>query len=117
MDKTNKALFVVSGILIAISLFISVQISYSAPEFESMFKSFGTNLPNNTRAVLEYHYLGLVAPFIMFFSLIYIFKANTTKGINITVYLLCLVTFIITISWQAYTVEALYTPIFQMGEE
>lgn len=117
MDKTNKALFTMSSILVAITLYLSIQISYSVPQFESMFISFGANLPNNTKAVLKYHYLGLILPFITLFALIYIFKANTTNTLKNTVYLLSLITFILTITWQSYTVDVLYAPIFQMGEK
>jgi len=117
MNKINKALFTISSILVAISIFISVQISYSAPQFKSMFLSFGAALPNNTVTVLKFHYLGLILPFIALFTLIYIFKANTSKALKITIYLLSFITFILTIIWQSYTVEALYTPIFEMGEQ
>lgn len=117
MDKTNKVLFAISSILVAISLYISIQITYLAPKFTSMFIDFGAELPQDTRTVLKYHYLGLIAPFIALFSLIYLLKANTSEAIKKTIYLLCLITFILTASWQSYTVEALYTPIIQMGEE
>lgn len=117
MDKTNKVLFTISSILVAISLYLSIQISYSVPQFESMFISFGASLPNNTKALLKYHYLGLIVPFISLSALIYLFKGNTTKALKNTVYLLSLITFILTITWQSYTVNVLYTPIFQMGEK
>jgi len=82
-----------------------------------MFISFGANLPENTKAVLKYHYIGLVIPFMAFFGLIYIFKSNATKALRHTIYLFSLITFILTIIWHYYTVDVLYTPIFLMGEQ
>jgi len=117
MDKTNKVLFTVSSILVAISIYLSAQISYSTPQFESMFISFGATIPNNTKAVLEYHYLGLTLPLITISALIYIFKTNATKTLRTTVYLLSLITFILTVTWQSYSTGVLYAHIYQMGEK
>jgi len=117
MDKTHKGLYTASSILVAISLYLSIKISYSVPQFASMFMSFGAEIPNDAKIVLQYHYFGLALPLISLFALIYIFKANTSKSSKKAVYLLCLFTFILTIIWQSYTVEVLYTHIYQMGEQ
>ena len=114
MDQTNKVLFTISCILIAISLFIAIQISYSVPQFETMFKAFDVDLPENTRNVLEYHYLGFVAPLIAFIASIYLVKSKLNQTSKNIVYTLSIIAFITTISWQAYTAEAVYSPIMQM---
>jgi hypothetical protein len=117
MDKKDKAFFTVSSILVAISLYLSAQISYSIPQFETMFISFGVEIASNAKAVIKYHYFGLILPFITIFTLIYIFKSNVTKTIKTTVYLLSLITFILTVNWQSYSAGVLYNHIYQMGEK
>ena len=114
MNRTNKALFTISCILVAISLFLSIQISYSAPIFEELFQSFGTEIAENTRNVLQYHYLGLIAPILTLFACIFFIRSKLNQTSKNIVYALSVIAFVITISWQAYTIEALYTPIMQM---
>jgi len=117
MNKINKILFTISSILVSISLYLSVKISYSVPQFEEMFILFDASLSNETRGVLKYHYFGLLAPILALVSLIYIFKVNTKKILKNTAYGLSVIAFILTLTWQAYTVNVLYTPIIEMGEE
>jgi len=114
MSQTNKVLFTISCLLVVISLFIAIQISYSVPQFETLFKNFDAKLPKNTIHVLEYHYLGLISPLLAFFASIYFIKSKLDQASKNIVYALSVITFIITISWQAYAVEAMYTPIMQM---
>lgn len=114
MSQTNKALFTISCILIVISLFISIQISYAASVFEELFQGFGIEIPENTKNVLQYHYLGLIAPFLALFALIYFIKSNLGQTSKNIVYALSVIAFVITISWQPYAAGALYAPIMQM---
>lgn len=79
-----------------------------------LFKNFGTNLADNTKFVLTFHYLGLIAPLLALVASIYFIKSNLSQTSKNTVYALSVITFIITISWQSYSIEAMYTPIMQM---
>jgi len=107
----------ISSILVSISLYLSVKISYSVPQFEEMFILFDASLPNDTKVVLKYHYFGLLAPISALVSLVYIFKVNAKQILKNIVYGLSVITFILTLTWQAYTINVLYAPIIEMGEE
>ena len=114
MSKTNKILFVISCLLVFISLLIAIQISYSAPQFKVMLKGFDAELPISTINVLEYHYLGLIAPLLALFASIYLVKSKLEQTSKNIVYGLSVIAFVITMSWQSYAVEAMYSPIMQM---
>ncbi len=94
---------------------MAIQISYSVPEFEAMFKGFGVELPKRTINVLKYHYLGLVIPLIALFASVYFVKNKLEQTSKNIVYGVSVIAFVTTVSWQAYAVEAMYSPIMQMG--
>jgi hypothetical protein len=114
MSQTNKALFTISCILVAISLFISIQISYATIVFEELFQSFNAEISENTKNVLEYHYLGLIAPFLALIASIYFIRVTLDQTAKNIVYALSIIAFIITVSWQPYATNALYEPIMLM---
>lgn len=114
MSQGNKVLFAISCILTVLSLWISFQISYAAPAFEELFTSFGTEISNETKIVLKYHYLGLMAPIIALIASIYFIKVNLNQANKNLVYIFSVITFVITVNWHFYAADALYTPIMQM---
>ena len=114
MSKTNKILFIISCVLIALSLYLSIQISYAVPQFEKLFESFGTELTDNTKNILKYHYLGLIMPFIALISSIYFFKYTPKQSYKNIFYALTVITFVVTLSFQASVSEAMYAPIMNM---
>lgn len=97
-----------------ISLLTAISISYSVPQFEIMFKSFNTGLPQNTKNVLEYHYLGMTAPLLSIVALIYFYKSQLNQRSKNIVYALSMITFIITVSWHGYASELMYSSIMLM---
>ena len=114
MSRTNKVLFTFSFLLTVLSLWISFQISYAAPAFEELFHNFGTEISDKTKIVLEYHYLGLIAPIIALIASVYFIKVNLDQTYKNLVYILSVITFVITVNWHFYASDALYTPIMQM---
>jgi hypothetical protein len=64
--RINKVLFAFACILVVLSLWVSIRISYAAPAFEELLHNFGAEIGNRTERVLRYHYLGLIAPIIVF---------------------------------------------------
>ena len=114
MSQTNKALFTISCILVVISLFVSIQISYATTVFNELFQSFDFEIPENTKNVLEFHYLGLIAPFLAFIASIYFIRFKLSQTSKNIVYALSVIAFVITISWQPYAAGALNAPIMQL---
>ena len=114
MSKTNKILFVISCVLIALSLYLSIQISYAVPQFEKLFKSFGTELTDKTNNILKYHYLGLILPFIALIASIYFIKSTLKQSHKNIFYALSAITFVVTLSFQTSVSEAMYAPIMNM---
>lgn len=114
MSRTNKVLFTFSSILVVLSLWISIQISYAAPVFEELFYNFGTEISDKTKFMLKYHYLGLIAPIIALIASVYFIKVNLGQTYKNLVYIFSVITFITTVNWQFYAADALYTPIMQM---
>lgn len=93
MTRTNKVLFTISCILVAISLFLSIQISYSAPVLEELFQSFDTEIAGNTSNLLQYHYLGLIAPILALFACIFFIRSKLNQTSKNIVYALSVITF------------------------
>lgn len=114
MSRTNKVLFALSSILVGLSLWISFQVTYAIPAFEELFDNFGTQINDKTQFVLEYHYLGLIAPIIALIASVYFIKANLSQTHKNTVYIFSVITFVLTVNWHFYASDALYTPIMQM---
>ena len=114
MSKTNKILFTISCILVVLSLYVSIQISYAIPQFEKLFEGFKTEISGSTKFVLEYHYLGLIMPLIAMFASIYFIKSNPKQTSKNIIYVLTVITIVITLTWQVYAAEAMYAPIMNM---
>ena len=114
MSKTNKILFTISCVLVVLSFYISIQISYAVPQFEKLFESFKTEISGSTKFVLEYHYLGLIMPFIALIASIYFIKYNPKQTSKNIIYALTAITIVVTLTWQVYTAEAMYAPIMNM---
>lgn len=102
MSKTNKILFTISCLLVVLSLYISIQISYSVPQFGKLFESFKIEISESSKFVLEYHYLGLIMPFIALIASIYFIKHNPKQTSKNIIYALTAITVVVTLTWQVY---------------
>lgn len=114
MSDTNKTLFTISCIITAISLFAAILTSYSISQYGELFQNFDANLPENTKNLIDYHYFGLVAPFLALLALIYLHKSKLDQTFKNIIYALAIITFIVTISWLSYADELMYSAIMQM---
>ena len=114
MSKTNKILFTISCVLIALSLYSSIQISYAVPHFEKLFEGFGTEITDNAKYILKYHYLGLILPFVALITSVYFIKSNLKQSSKNIFYTLSVITFVVTLSLQVYTSETMYASVMNM---
>ncbi len=116
MAKLNKILFIISCLLSLYALYITTIISLSVPKYTQLFSGFGAKLPPETINALNYHYIGLLLPITALLLCAYYFKRSKTQVSKNVVYTLITVSFLVTLYWSSFFVEAMYLPIFQMGD-
>ena len=116
MAKLNKILFIISCLLSLYALYITTIISLSVPKYTQLFSGFGAKLPAETINALNYHYMGLILPIAALVLCSYYFKRSKTQVSKNIVYTLVAISFLGTLYWSNYFVDAMYIPIFQMGD-
>ena len=112
----SKAILVSYSMMFLVALILAIAAQFIIPSFETLFSSFGADLPWLSRAVLDYRKFLFIIP--LYMSIIVIFlivQTRVTDDMNQVfkiIFFTDLITFIAIITT---VVIAMTLPIFNMG--